>query len=159
VKTKIFSTTNALAYFNAGVVVAYFLGWGVSNPLRLSSSSALHFSDYSFWVHHLVNRDDRQLLANAMASDFSVAWQCLSKRTIVFFVMDKLHALVIAFYEVDGLAPAVVNRVVAFLIASDVNSELVENSKFQRRFVCSQTCQNFNPCCEKIWRENFMKTS
>jgi hypothetical protein len=24
-------------------------------------------------VHHLVNRDDRQLLAHAMASDFSVA--------------------------------------------------------------------------------------
>jgi hypothetical protein len=40
------------------------------------------FSDYSFWVHHLVNRDDRQLLAHAMASDFSVPWQCLSKRTI-----------------------------------------------------------------------------
>jgi hypothetical protein len=33
------------------------------------------FSDYSFRVHHLVNRDDRQLLAHAMASDFSVAWQ------------------------------------------------------------------------------------
>jgi hypothetical protein len=31
---------------------------------------ALHFSDYSFLVHHLVNRDDRQLLAHAMASDF-----------------------------------------------------------------------------------------
>jgi hypothetical protein len=44
------------------------------------------FSDYSFWVHHLVNQDDRQFLAPAMASDFSVAWQCLSKRTIVFFV-------------------------------------------------------------------------
>jgi hypothetical protein len=24
-----------------------------------------------------------------MASDFSVAWQCLSKRTIVFFVTDQ----------------------------------------------------------------------
>jgi hypothetical protein len=40
------------------------------------------FSDYSFWVHHPVNRDDRQLLTHAMASDFSAAWQCLSKRTI-----------------------------------------------------------------------------
>jgi hypothetical protein len=30
------------------------------------------FSNYSFWVHHLVNRDDPQLLAHAMASDFSV---------------------------------------------------------------------------------------
>jgi hypothetical protein len=46
----------------------------VSDPLCLSSSSALHFlSQYSFRVHHLVNRDERQLLAHAMASDFSVA--------------------------------------------------------------------------------------
>jgi hypothetical protein len=30
------------------------------------------FTDYSFRVHHLVNRDDRHLLAHAMASDFSV---------------------------------------------------------------------------------------
>jgi hypothetical protein len=27
-----------------------------------------------------------------MTSDFSVAWQCLSKRTIVFSVLIKLHA-------------------------------------------------------------------
>jgi hypothetical protein len=32
-------------------------------------------SNYSVWVHHLVNQDDRHLLAHAMASDFSVAWQ------------------------------------------------------------------------------------
>jgi hypothetical protein len=50
------------------------------------------FSNYSFWVHHLVNQDDRQLLAHAMASDFSVAWQCLSKRTIGFLLRIKLHA-------------------------------------------------------------------
>jgi hypothetical protein len=47
------------------------------------------FSDYSFWVHHLVNRDDRHLLAHALASDFSAAWQCLSKRTIGFFITDQ----------------------------------------------------------------------
>jgi hypothetical protein len=35
------------------------------------------FSDYLFLVGHPVNRDDRRLLANAMASDFTV-----SKRTI-----------------------------------------------------------------------------
>jgi hypothetical protein len=45
------------------------------------------FSDYSFRVHHLVNRDDRHLLAHAMASDFSV-----TKRTIVFSLRIKLHA-------------------------------------------------------------------
>jgi hypothetical protein len=44
---------------------------------------ALHFSDYSFWVHRHVNQDDRHLLENAMASDFSVAWQFLSKNTIL----------------------------------------------------------------------------
>jgi hypothetical protein len=58
--------------------------WGVSDPLCLSSSSALHFSDYSFWVYHPVYRDDWQLLAHAKAFDFSVTWQCLSKKTIVF---------------------------------------------------------------------------
>jgi hypothetical protein len=65
----------------------------VSDPLCLSSSSssALHFSDYSFRVHHLVNRHDRQLLAHAMASDFSVALQCLSKRTIGFLLWNKLR--------------------------------------------------------------------
>jgi hypothetical protein len=47
------------------------------------------FSHYSFWVHHLVNWDDRHLLAHAMASDFSAAWQCVSKRTIGFFVTDQ----------------------------------------------------------------------
>jgi hypothetical protein len=47
----------------------------VSNPLRLFSSSALHFFRLFFRVHHPVNRDDRHLLANAMASDFSVTWR------------------------------------------------------------------------------------
>jgi hypothetical protein len=46
-----------------------------------------------FWVHHLANWVDRQLLAHAMASEHSVAWQCLSKRTIVFSLRFKLHAL------------------------------------------------------------------
>jgi hypothetical protein len=42
-----------------------------SDPLCLSPQPSI-FSDYSFWVHHPVTRDDRQLLAHAMASDFSV---------------------------------------------------------------------------------------
>jgi hypothetical protein len=29
-----------------------------------------------------------------MASDFSVAWQCFSKRTIFFLLRIKLHALI-----------------------------------------------------------------
>jgi hypothetical protein len=40
-----------------------------------SSFSAFPFSDISYWVHHPFNRDDRQLRAHAMASDFSVVWQ------------------------------------------------------------------------------------
>jgi hypothetical protein len=74
------------------------------NPLGLSSSSAPRpsiFSDYSFWVHHIVNRDDRHLLAHAMASDFSVAWQCLSKRTIVFFVKDQTPRVLLNLYGDD----------------------------------------------------------
>jgi hypothetical protein len=53
------------------------------------------FSYYSFWVQHLVNRDDRHLLALAMASDFSDTLQCLSKRTIGFSLRIKLHALIL----------------------------------------------------------------
>jgi hypothetical protein len=44
----------------------------VSDPMFLSSPSALHFSNYSFLVHHPVNWDDWHLLARAMASDFTV---------------------------------------------------------------------------------------
>jgi hypothetical protein len=51
------------------------------------------FSVYSFGVHHLVNWDDRHLLAHAMASDFSVTWQCLSKRLIVFNIALKMPLL------------------------------------------------------------------
>jgi hypothetical protein len=51
-------------------VILYF----ILDPLCLSSScSTLHFSDYYFHVPYPVNRDDRHLLAKAMASDFTVA--------------------------------------------------------------------------------------
>jgi hypothetical protein len=43
-----------------------------------------------FGVHHLVNQDDRHFHAHAMASDYSVAWQFLSKRTIGFSLRIKL---------------------------------------------------------------------
>jgi hypothetical protein len=49
---------------------------------------ALYFSNYSFCIHHLVNQDDRHLLAHAMASDFSVAWE-FSQREQLFFAMDQ----------------------------------------------------------------------
>jgi hypothetical protein len=71
-----------------------FLLEGASDLLCLSSSSALHFSNYNFLVHHPVNWDDRLLLACAMASDFSVAWQFSSMRTIGFSLRIKLNALI-----------------------------------------------------------------
>jgi hypothetical protein len=52
--------------------VFFFGGGGGSDPLCLSSSSE-EDSDYSFLVNHLDNRDDRNLIAHAMASDFTVA--------------------------------------------------------------------------------------
>jgi hypothetical protein len=50
------------------------------------------FSDNAFLAHHPLNRDDRHLLAHAMASDFKVTWQ-LSKREKLFCVLlwVKLH--------------------------------------------------------------------
>jgi hypothetical protein len=60
-----------------------FLGGGASPP-------PWHyiFSNYSFLVPHPVNRDDQYLLARAMASDFTVAWQ-FSQRDQLFFDMDQ----------------------------------------------------------------------
>jgi hypothetical protein len=62
--------------------------WGGQRPLVPFFLLGPPFFQLFFLVHHLVDRDDRHLLAHAMASDFSVAWQCLSNRTIVFFVTD-----------------------------------------------------------------------
>jgi hypothetical protein len=67
----------------------FFVGQRPLVPLLLGPP---FFSDYSFQFHHPANRDDWHLLAHAMASDFSVAWRCLSKRTIVFLLRIKLHA-------------------------------------------------------------------
>jgi hypothetical protein len=52
------------------------VGWGCQRPLV-----PLLLLGPPFFVHW----DDQHLLARAMASNFSVAWQCLSKRTISFF--------------------------------------------------------------------------
>jgi hypothetical protein len=39
---------------------------------------------YSFYVSHHVNWDDWHLLAHAMASDLSVAWQFTQREQLVF---------------------------------------------------------------------------
>jgi hypothetical protein len=51
----------------------FFFLW-LSDPLCLSSSSVLHFSDYYYLVHHPVNWDDQHLFALAMGPDFSITW-------------------------------------------------------------------------------------
>jgi hypothetical protein len=69
------------------------------------------FSSHSFLVHHPVNRDDRHLLSHAMASDFTVAWQCSSKRTICFFPLRiKLHAKAL-FFKLANVVIVLVNEV------------------------------------------------
>jgi hypothetical protein len=68
--------------------------FGSATPCASPPPRPSIFSDYYFWVHHLVNGDERHLLAHAMASDFSVPQQCLSKRTIGFLLRVKAHALI-----------------------------------------------------------------
>jgi hypothetical protein len=65
---------------HVGIVKAsvrcFFVGGGGQRPLvPLLFRSPPIFSDYSFLVHRPDNWDDRHLLANAMASDFSAAWR------------------------------------------------------------------------------------
>jgi hypothetical protein len=69
--------------------------WSQCYKTFFPSPRPSNFSDYSFWAHHPANQDDRHLLSHAVASDFSVAWQFFSKRTIVFLLWINLlaHAL------------------------------------------------------------------
>jgi hypothetical protein len=77
---------------SVGTKAQSFLFCGSATPCASPPSRPSIFSNYSFWVHHPANRDDRHLLAHAMVSDFLVAWQFLSKRTIGFSLCIKLHA-------------------------------------------------------------------
>jgi hypothetical protein len=73
---------------------SFFLFWGISNPLCLFSSSALHlFQLLFFLVHYPVNWDDRHLLAHALASDFTVSRQFSQREQLFFLLWIKLHAL------------------------------------------------------------------
>jgi hypothetical protein len=49
------------------------------------------FSDYSFLVHHPVNRGDLYLLTFVMASDYSVSRQFSRREKIVFSLWIKHH--------------------------------------------------------------------
>jgi hypothetical protein len=72
----------------------YLLSWnflGVSEPECFSSSSA-PFSNYSFLVHHLVNREDWHLLA--WTSTYVRCMAIFSCRTIGFSLKIKLHTYI-----------------------------------------------------------------
>jgi hypothetical protein len=62
----------------------------INDPLCLSSSSsALHFSDYSFLVHHPVNGDDR----HSLHMQWHLTLQShgsFSQREQLFFVLDHI---------------------------------------------------------------------
>jgi hypothetical protein len=60
------------------------LFWGQRPFLLLSPA----FFRLFFLCQPPFNLDDRQLLAHAMASDFSVAWQ-FPKKTISLIIMDQ----------------------------------------------------------------------
>jgi hypothetical protein len=74
-------------FINVSEILIKFLFWeggGSATPCASPPPQPSIFSDYSFWVHHPINWDDRHLLAQAKASDFSVAYLFFSKRIIVF---------------------------------------------------------------------------
>jgi hypothetical protein len=72
--------------FSASIHYPLLLFFWSATPCASPPPRPSILSDYSFRIHHPVNRDDPHLLAHAMASDFSVTWQFLSKRTIVFLL-------------------------------------------------------------------------
>jgi hypothetical protein len=76
---------------NGAKIVDHFFVLGSATPCASPPPRPAIFSNCSFWIHHLVNRNDHHLLAHAMASDFSVTWQFLSKRIIGFSLRIKLH--------------------------------------------------------------------
>jgi hypothetical protein len=75
----------SMIFHQAALEFVYVGFFGSATPCASPPPWPSNFSNYSFWVHP----DDRHLLAHAMASDFSVAWQLLSKLTIVFFITDQ----------------------------------------------------------------------
>jgi hypothetical protein len=61
-----------------------------SDPSYVSSSPALHFSDYSFLVRNPVNRDDGQFLSQAMTSQPHY-------QNIIFKIGGKIGATLIVY--------------------------------------------------------------
>jgi hypothetical protein len=79
--TSDFSVTSSSKRFLILVLVFGSVTPSASPPPRPSI-----VLDYSLLVHHPISLDDQHLLANAMVSDFTVAWQySQSHRVIVYF--------------------------------------------------------------------------
>jgi hypothetical protein len=70
-----------------------------------------------------------------MASDFSVAWQCLSKRTIGFLLRIKLMPILKSFFP-GKLSPGVIHTI-------DSHQKLSENAGQQ-----SHAFLGTNPTCD-----------
>jgi hypothetical protein len=83
-------TANQVRGHNKKDAKKFFLG--SATPCASPPTRPSIFTDYSFLDPPPVNWDDRYLLANAMASDFTLA--ILSERIIVFFYYGSLHALI-----------------------------------------------------------------
>jgi hypothetical protein len=72
IHTHMWLITGTVTYLGFLDYVGFFMGQRPLVPLLLLGTP---FSDYSFLVHHLANRDDWHLFATA--SDFSITWQGL----------------------------------------------------------------------------------
>jgi hypothetical protein len=69
-KVSIYNGSASMKYIHGSSIFSCCVTFlGVSDPLCLSSSLALHFLRLFFLNYHLVNRDDWHLLAHALASD------------------------------------------------------------------------------------------
>jgi hypothetical protein len=61
------------------LINTFFLGGGgAAAPSAYPPPWPSIFPDYSFLVYHPLNQDGQHLLAHAMASDFTVAWQFIT---------------------------------------------------------------------------------
>jgi hypothetical protein len=98
-----------------------YIWGGAATPCASLLFGPLFYYDYSFLVHHPVNRDDQHLLAHAMASDFTVTWPetassgtDLTYTDLILRLVEIVHSSQSA---VSGCNPAVVVADVVDVVA------------------------------------------
>jgi hypothetical protein len=69
-------------------LVSFFVG-SATPCASLTPRPSSFFPIIFFLVHHPVNRDDRHLLAHAMASDFTVAWHFLVRVSNLWWFISQ----------------------------------------------------------------------